>query len=593
MCEGIRLLSVDWGAVSRLEDWARGRYLLLVEEVGSREFTTEDVVEILRRRNLGLKNVNKFLSVLRREGLVEVRESPEDFRKKIYRLVLGRPAVVSVVERKAVGRDDLIKLLKSGADLIRTAVDYKVLLLFLFYKTVSDKWHSIVDRYVREGFSSEEAYLLANSEYLVLYDDRERRLYSWREITRSRETIKEIANAMIKISRMNGALSDLQKLVEVLGFLGFISEDNMHILEGLVQLFNQYDFSEVDYDAVGDAYQWVLSYFAPEKAKEGETYTPREVIKLIVRILDIKDGSVVLDPACGSGAMLIEAYSYVREKLNGGKPSLELFGQERNEIMTIIAKMNLILHGIGGYEIFVGDSLTNPRFGRADYVIANPPWNQDGYDERNLGEPSVRRIYTSLGVNGFTPKNTADWAWIQLMTYFTNRKVGIVLDNGALFRGGRERNIRRAAVERDLIEAVILLPEKLFYNTGAPGIILILNKNKPAERRGKILFINASREYVSHPEIRRLNKLGEKNIMKIVEAYRRFEDVDGFARVVSVEEIKENNYNLNVTLYVYPEEEEEEIDLVAELEEFRRIEAEEREAVRRAMEYIEGIIGVS
>jgi len=586
------LVGIDWSAVSRLEDWARSRYLLLVKEIGAKEFTTKDVEEVLQRGNMALENVNKLLSVLRREGLVKVRENPKDFRRSIYQLVLVQPRAVPA-RKAAVGRNELIKLLKSGADLIRTAVDYKVLLLFLFYKTVSDKWHSIVDGYIKEGFSREEAYLLANSDYLVLYDEQEGRLYSWREITRSRETIKEIANAIIRIARLNEGLQDLQKLVEVLGFLGFISEDNMHILEGLVQLFNQYDFSEVDYDAIGDAYQWVLSYFAPEKAKEGETYTPREVIKLIVRILDVEDGSVILDPACGSGAMLIEAYNYVREKLNGGKPSLELFGQERNEIMAVIAKMNLLLHGIRGYEIFVGDSLTNPRFEHADYVIANPPWNQDGYGESNLGEPSVRRIYMCFGVSGFTPKNTADWAWIQLMTYFTNRKVGIVLDNGALFRGGRERNIRRAAVERDLIEAVILLPEKLFYNTGAPGIILILNKNKPAERRGKILFINASREYVSHPEIRRLNKLGEKNITKIVEAYRKFGDVEGFARVVSLEEIRENNYNLNVTLYVYPEEEEEEIDLAAELEEFRRIEAEEREAVRRAMEYIEGVIGVS
>jgi len=583
------LFGVDWSAVSKLEDWARSRYLLLVEEVGAREFTTEDVEKVLKRRGLGLENVNKLLSVLRREGLVEVAESPEDFRRRIYRLVLVRPEVR--VKREVVGRDALIRLLKSGADLIRTAVDYKVLLLFLFYKTVSDKWHSIVENYVREGFSREEAYLLANSDYLVLYDDRERRLYSWLEITRSRETVKEIANAMIKISRLNEGLQDLQKLVEVLGFLGFISEDNMHVLEGLVQLFNQYDFSEVDYDAVGDAYQWVLSYFAPNRAKEGETYTPREVIKLIVRILDIEDGSRVLDPACGSGAMLIEAYNYVRsEKLSGGKPSLELFGQELNEIMAVIAKMNLILHGIEGYEIFVGNSLTGPRFERADYVIANPPWNQDGYDEGNLGEPSVRRIYTSLGVSGFTPKNTADWAWIQLMTYFANRKVGIVLDNGALFRGGKEKNIRRAAVERDLIEAVILLPGKLFYNTGAPGIILILNKNKPEERKGKILFINASSEYESHPEIRRLNIIAEKNVRNVVEAYRKFEDVEGFTRVVSIEEIRENNYNLNVTLYVYPKKEEEEIDLAAELREFERIEAEEKKVVDKAINYVKEVL---
>jgi len=368
----------------------------------------------------------------------------------------------------------------------------------------------------------------------------------------------------------------------------------MHILEGLVQLFNKYDFSDVNYDAIGDAYQWVLYYFAPTKAKQGETYTPREVIQLIIQILDIDDGSRILDPACGSGAMLIEAYNYVRNmKLNGKKPSLELFGQELDDIMVIIAKMNLILHGVEGYQIFYGNSLTNPLFEHADYVIANPPWNQDGYNENNLGQPSVRRIYTSLGVSGFTPTNSADWAWIQLMTYFANRKVGIVLDNGALFRGGKEKNIRRAAVEKDLIETVILLPEKLFYNTGAPGIVLILNKNKPVERKGKILFINASQEYEGHPEIRRLNIISEENIENIIDAYRKFKDVEGFARVVSIDEIRENNYNLNVTLYVYPKVEEEEIDLAAELKEFERIEAEEKEAVGKAINYVKEVLEAS
>lgn len=586
------MLGINWDAVSRLEDWARSRYLVLVEEVGANDFTTKDVEAVLDKRGMSLENVGKLLSILRKEGLVEVKEHPEDFRKSIYRLVLRGPAVS--VKKEVVGRDSLIRLLKSGADLIRTAVDYKVLLLLLFYKTVSDKWHSIVDKYVGEGFSTDEAYLLANSDYLVLYDEREKRLYSWREVTKSRETVKELANALIKISRLNEGLPDIQKLIEVLGFLGFISEDNMHILEGLVQLFNQYDFSEVNYDAVGDAYQWVLSYFAPEKAKEGETYTPKEVIKVIVRVLDVDDGSVVLDPACGSGAMLIEAYNYVKdEKLNGRKPSLELFGQERNEIMAVIAKMNLILHGIEGYQIYIGDSLTNPRFERADYVIANPPWNLDGYDESNLGEPSVRRIYTSLGVSGFTPKNTADWAWIQLMAHFASKKVGVVLDQGALFRGGKEGNIRKAAVEKDLIEAIVLLPEKLFYNVPASGIILILNKSKPEERKGKILFINASREYESHPEIRRLNIISEGNMRNIVEVYRRFEDVEGFARVVSVGEVRKNDYNLNVTLYVHPKEEDAQIDLSTELVEFEKIEAEEKDAVQKAIGYIKGVVEAS
>ncbi|MEM2058330.1 MAG: class I SAM-dependent DNA methyltransferase, partial [Thermoproteota archaeon] len=466
------MIGVEWSVIDRLEGKDRRRYLTLLEEFGSRKFTAEEAERLLNAKNLGLENINKLISVMLKSGLLRAEVDPHDFRRKIYSFILPE---VPPSEKRVPTRDELIRLLKSCADLIRTAVDYKALLLFLFYKAASDKWQKKVERYKREGFSEEEAYLLANSEYLKLYDEEERKSYSWHEVTRSRETIKEIANAVIKISRMNTGLSDLQKLVEVLGLLGFISEDNMSILEGLVQLFNKYDFSDVDYDAIGDAYQWVLFYFAPQKAKEGETYTPREIIKLIVQLLDIENGSSVLDPACGSGAMLIEAYNYAKEKLESKKPYLDLTGQELNETMAVIAKMNMILHGIEGYELYVGNSLTRPRFDKADYVIANPPWNQDGYDESNLGEPAVRKIYTSFVNNGFTPRTTADWAWVQLMLYYATKKVGIVLDQGALFRGGKEESIRSAIVEKDLLEAVILLPDKLFYNVTAPGIVAVFN----------------------------------------------------------------------------------------------------------------------
>jgi len=165
-------------------------------------------------------------------------------------------------------------------------------------------------------------------------------------------------------------------------------------------------------------------------------------------------------------------------------------------------------------------------------------------------------------------------------------RIGIVIDNGALFRGGAEKRIRSRIVKDDLLECVILLPEKLFYNTGAPGAIMVFNKDKPKERKGKVLFINASPEYENHPEIRKLNRLGEKNIEKIVRAYNEFKDGDGFSKVVDIDEIRENNFNLNVTLYVFPMEEEEEIDVKAEWEELKKI----NEELARVDEKIKGYL---
>jgi len=166
-------------------------------------------------------------------------------------------------------------------------------------------------------------------------------------------------------------------------------------------------------------------------------------------------------------------------------------------------------------------------------------------------------------------------------------KVGIVIDNGCLFRGGKEKSIRaRILEEKDLIECVILLPEKLFYNTGAPGAIIIFNKNKPEERKNKVLFINASQEYEQHPEVRKLNRLGDEHIEKIAEAYQEFREIEGFSRIVSPDEIKENDFNLNVTLYVFPIEEVEEIDVGREWEELRKIETKIVRIEKKIEEYL-------
>ncbi|MBW2040033.1 MAG: N-6 DNA methylase [Deltaproteobacteria bacterium] len=232
--------------------------------------------------------------------------------------------------------------------------------------------------------------------------------------------------------------------------------------------------------------------------------------------------------------------------------------------------MNLYIHDIRNAHLLLGDTLLYPKFKEGerlqkfDIVIANPPWNQDGYDEEVLKKGEFWRERYKVG---FTPKQSADWAWIQHMLSSAKDdtgRVGVVIDNGCLFRGGREKAIRTMLVGKDLLDAVILLPEKLFYNTGAPGAILVFNKNKEEKKKGKVLFINASKEFEQHPEVRKLNRLGDEHIEKIAKGYKDFSDVDGLSRVVGIDEIKENDHNLNVTLYVFPEEETEEIDITEE-----------------------------
>ncbi|MGC9108120.1 MAG: N-6 DNA methylase [Infirmifilum sp.] len=430
-----------------------------------------------------------------------------------------------------------------------------------------------------------EAYMIANQNFR-LYDEANDKLLTWHEIVKSKEKIKDLANAIKRIAELNSSDETFRKigsLVDVVGLTGFLNEENLHTIYSIIEKLSEVDLSKLDYDALGHAYQWILRYFAPQKAKEGEVYTPHEVIKLIIRLIDPEERSTIADPAAGSGAMLIEAYRYVKTKTGKDSVTLKLLGKERNETTAALAVMNMVIHGIKDYKIYIGDSLINPKLnGEADYVVANPPWNQDGYGEEKLNTPDLRKVYKY----GFPPGNTADWAWIQLMIHLAKKKVGVVIDQGALFREGKELNIRKGIVEEDLIEAVILLPEKLFYNTQAAGIVIILNKQKPPERKGKILFINATNEYEKHPEVKKLNRLTDKGIEKIVDAYRKFEDIAGFARVVTIEEIKKNNYNLNVPLYVTPLEEKQDIDLEKEWAQLQELRAKETELWAKVERFI-------
>ena len=582
-----------WIKASQIEPaWVRDYLLILYKEVRDNPFTAEEASNIFAKAGRKLDNVYEVLSPLLASGFLKsVGKTPDG--KAMYQIILKPDRRLNTPSK-----DELMRLLKSAADKIRTATSYEILLLLLFYKVVSDKWESLVNKYIEEGFAPEQAYLLANTEYLTLYDQARKTPYTWRYVTRKEGGIVNLENALIKVAEMNSrqdlglSLEELRMLIEKVGLSVLVNKNDLRpIIVGVVQEFDEFDFSQVDYDIIGDAYQWILAQFAPTKAKEGETYTPREVIRLMIILLDPENHSTVVDPACGSASMLIETYRYIKEKY--GEAYLRLYGQDRNGDMVAISKINILLHGVKtDTKIYFGDSLTNPELLRdlgeagADYAIANPPWNQDGYGEDALSKPDLRKIYKY----GYPPSNSADWAWIQLMLYTARKKAVVVIDQGTLFRGGREREIRSKVVTEDLAEAVILLPEKLFYNTQAPGVIIVFNKNKPPERKGKILFINASNEYKPHPEIRRLNILGEDNIDKIAKTYREFTEIAGFSKIVPIEEVRKFDYNLNVTLYVTPIGEEESIDLVSEWEELRRIEQVRQELMNKVNRIMNEII---
>jgi len=428
-----------------------------------------------------------------------------------------------------------------GADLIRTAVDYKFILVLLFLKRLNDVWKSekqqVKKRLLKEsGLSEKEAEEEAEKEIFHTFDIPTQ--YLWDEITKDVRNLPEkLATGISEIAKLN---KELQGVIDRTDFLEFArNQENRELLRQLVSLFNRYDLGNetVSPDMLGDAYEHILMRFAPQRAKEGEIYTPRSVIKLMVKILDPKE-------------------KYGKEET----ARLFLYGQERNPTIYAICQMNLILHDIKNANIVNGDTLDYPRFRqngklqKFDMVVANPPWNQDGYGEDRLKKADLSERFSF----GYSPQNTADWAWIQHMLASTNGKVAIVIDNGC--------------------------PEKLFYNTGAPGAIIIFNKNKPKQRKDKILFINASNEFIKHPSVRRLNTLSEENINKIVEAYKRFTEISGFSKIADITEVKDNDYNLNVSLYATPITETEDIKISKEFTELKELE-KERDQVRKKLEH--------
>jgi type I restriction enzyme M protein len=539
---------------SGLPQWIKRRYLALLNAFKEKSFTFGEISDFLKTTfNDSKDQVKVILSEFNKAGILEIAKSPTDKREKIYKL---KPLIEKVNHIST--KDDLINLLKQAADLIRTRVDYTFILLLLFYKAYSDKWQKEFEeqknKLLELGWQEAEAVKEATLEHYHTFNFPQE--YLWENIRKEPQRISEkFSMALKKLAELN---PDYQDIFSQFDFHQFTSNpENAVILNQLVELFSKFSFKEISGDILGDAYEWILKYFAPTKAKEGEVYTPREVIRLMIEILDPKPEKSIYDPALGSAGMLIVGYKYVEEKYGKEKANtLFLYGQEVNPKTLALAKMNSLLHDIRNFYFALGDTLLYPKFKEGDsikkfdYVIANPPWNQDGYDEDILkkGEYWKERFKY-----GFATKQSADWIWIQHMIASAREKVAVVIDTGAVSRGGREKLIRQKIVEDDLIESVILLPEKLFYNTGAPAVIIVFNKQKPEERKGKILLINASKEFQPG---KKQNSLSRENIQKIVNAYREFKDIEKFAKVVTIEEVKENDYNLSPSRYVSVIEEE-------------------------------------
>lgn len=340
------------------------------------------------------------------------------------------------------------------------------------------------------------------------------------------------------------------------------------VLDEIISLYGSPDDSLTDSNlatpnVIGEAFENLIEEVAESSGRAGgDFYTTKEVVKTLVMILDPQESLRISDPVCGSGGFLVKVVEYLENK-GQNRDNISLFGQEVKEGTWRIARLNLLLHGIDVTELKRGNTMTTPivdggSLMKFDIVMGNPIWNQKGdgwgYTLFKDGDPYSRAQY------GLATKNQGDWMWVQhmLATLEDDGRMGIVLDNGALFRGGQEGKIRKKVIENDLIEGIIALPPNLFKGTGSPGCLIILNKKKPESLKEQIFFIHAENE---HEEGKAQNYLRETHITKIVETYRNKTVIEKFSDLIEFKVIKENDFNLNVSRYIDILPEEEQIDL--------------------------------
>jgi len=448
---------------------------------------------------------------------------------------------------------ELERRLWEAANALRGPVDpadFKTYVFpMLFWKWISDSWDYERSLAIDEYGKDVEPEVEADYHRFNLPSGSH-----WRDVTTKTDNVgSKIATALGRIEQTNP-----DSLAGIFGDAAWGNKERLpeSALVALIDTFNGLTLNpeQVDHDVLGQAYEYLLKNFADESGKKaGEFFTPRQVVRLIVRMLDPQPGESIYDPACGSGGMLVETINSVRAH-GGDTRTLRLYGQEVNLTTAAIAKMNLFLHEIEDFKIVRGDTLRSPGLRRQDgtmshfdLVIANPPFSLS-----NWGADTWAADARSFC--GVPPTKNGDFAWVQHMVSSMTEdrgRVGVVMPHGVLFRGGVESRIRQCLVESERLEAVVSLPTNLFYSTSIPACVLIFRAGKPVERRHHVLFVDGSRRFTKG---RNQNQMSTDDLDAIAAAYQHGGDSDGVGgvntRLVPCDEIKANAFDLNIGRYL-------------------------------------------
>ncbi|MCA9867955.1 MAG: SAM-dependent DNA methyltransferase, partial [Anaerolineales bacterium] len=428
------------------------------------------------------------------------------------------------------------------------------ILVMLFVKYISDVWQDHYDDYesrfggdeekIRRRLEREKFVLPAGSTFPALY--------AQRNATNLGEVIDVALEAVedANVAKLRGVFRNISFNSDNLG-------NTRQRNERLKNLLNDFNDPRLDMrpsrignlDIIGNAYEYLIGKFAADAGKKaGEFYTPPEVSELLARLVDPQPGDRICDPACGSGSLLIKCAQRV------GDGNYSIYGQESNGSTWALAKMNMFLHDISNARLEWGDTLNEPRLVAGDrlmtfeVVVANPPFSLDKWGAERAAADRYGRYW-----RGTPPRSKGDYAFISHMIATmdaTRGRVGVVVPHGVLFRGGAEGKIREGLLKDDLIEAVVGLGPNLFYGTGIPAAVLFIHRDKPAARKGKVLIVNGDKDFVPG---KNQNALSEENVAKLARAVHDFADKELHCHVVGLAEIRDNDFNLNLSRYVQTE----------------------------------------
>jgi len=474
----------------------------------------------------------------------------------------------------------------NACDTFRGTVDPSIykdyVLTMLFLKYLSDVWQDHYEQYQKQHGDHPELIeeLLKNERFTLPRSANFKTLLEKRfeagngeRIDKALHAIEEGNGAKLRDGD-HGVFQDISFNSNRLGDEAQKNDILRHLLEDFAKPALDLRPSRVGkLDIIGNAYEFLIERFAASAGKKaGEFYTPPAVSELIAELVSPKEGDSICDPACGSASLLMKCGQQIRKNFNGSK-KYQLYGQEAIGSTWALAKMNLFLHGEDNHIVKWGDTLRNPRLLNSDdtllhfdVVVANPPFSLEKWGHESAQKDKFGRFR-----RGLPPRTKGDYAFILHMIETLNPRtgrMGVVVPHGVLFRGAAEGKIRKQLIEENLLDAVIGLPEKLFFGTGIPAAILVFRKRKTDQN---VFFIDASREFHSG---KNQNELTAGHIAKIAATYRARKSVDKYAYLATPEEIREADHNLNIPRFVNTLVEEDEIDLVAVRKERAQLKAE-------------------